>query len=102
MKSSSFATLPAATPAPPAWRAPWWGPLTGRARLSAAGWRDGILFLTGLSLIVYEAVGYQGPERWHLVMLYAGMVGLPVFLRSDERHAGGPTPTQKEPGEVVE
>lgn len=52
--------------------------------------RDPILFFAGLGLIVQEAVFYRGPERWGLMMLYAGMMGLPVFLRSDEKH--GPPP----------
>lgn len=54
-------------------------------RPSASGWRDVALFLTGLSLIVYEAVLREGPERPTLLVLYAGMVGLPAFLRSDEK-----------------
>lgn len=59
--------------------------MTGRSRPSVAGWRDALLFLTGLSLIVYEAVIRSGPERPTLLLLYAGMVGLPAFLRADER-----------------
>lgn len=54
-------------------------------RTSASGWRDVILFLTGLGLIVYEAVLREGPERPTLLVLYAGMVGLPAFLRRDEK-----------------
>lgn len=70
-----------------------------RPRLSAAGWRDGLLFLTGLGLIVYEAVGRSGPERWGLLMLYAGMVGLPVFIRADQRAPNPPSadPAPREP-----
>ena len=55
-------------------------------RTSASGWRDVILFLTGLGLIVNEAVLREGPERPTLLVLYAGMVGLPAFLRRDEKN----------------
>lgn len=54
-------------------------------RSSAQGWRDVTLFVTGLGLIVHEAVLRHGPERPTLLVLYAGMVGAPAFLRSDER-----------------
>lgn len=54
-------------------------------RSSASGWRDVTLFVTGLGLIVHEAVLREGPERPTLLVLYAGMVGLPAFLRRDEK-----------------
>jgi hypothetical protein len=54
-------------------------------RPSASGWRDVTLFLTGLGLIVNEAVLRDGPERPTLLVLYAGMVGLPFTLRRDEK-----------------
>lgn len=44
-----------------------------------------ILFFTGLGLIIYEAVLREGPERPTLLVLYAGLVGLPSFLRRDEK-----------------
>lgn len=44
-----------------------------------------ILFVTGMGLIVNEAVLREGPERPTLLVLYAGMVGLPAFLRRDEK-----------------
>lgn len=56
-----------------------------RRRTSASGWRDVILFFTGIGLIVNEAVLREGPERPTLLVLYAGMVGLPAFLRRDEK-----------------
>ncbi len=61
----------------------------------AAAWRDTILFVVGLSLIVNEAVLRQGPERYGLLVLFAGMVGLPVIMRADERAVvpGQPSPT---------
>ena len=65
-------------------------------RPSLAGWRDTMLFLTGLALIVYEAVVHTGPERYGLLVLYAGMVGLPAILQIDERRADTPTDADRE------
>lgn len=62
--------------------------MTGRRRRlsqTQRDWRDSILLVTGLALTIYEAVVYRGPERWGLLMLYAGMMGLTVFLRADEK-----------------
>lgn len=53
----------------------WWRGVT----------RDTVLFTTGLALIVNEAVLRSGPERPTLLVLYAGMVGLPAVLRADDR-----------------
>jgi hypothetical protein len=65
-----------------------------------SGWRDAALFLTGLGLIVYEAVVRTGPERPTLLLLYAGMVGLPAFLRADERRVPqDPTPEESSPND---
>jgi hypothetical protein len=70
--------------------------VTGRRRLSLAGWRDAVLFLTGLGLIVHEAVIRVGPERPSFLLLFGGMVGLPAFLRADEkRTANGPPPVDR-------
>lgn len=65
------------------------GPQRGQ-RSKGAGWRDTVLFLAGLALTVYEATVYTGPERWHLVMLYAGMMGSPLVLQRDDRRRGEP------------
>ena len=74
--------------------------MTGR-RLSRAqaGWRDATLLVGGLSLTVYEAVIYRGPERLGLLMLYAGMMGLTVFLRADERAKPEAPPVPEPPHE---
>lgn len=66
-------------------------------RPSAAGWRDAVLFLTGIGLIVHEATIRTGPERPTLLLLYAGMVGLPAFLRADEKRQDQPQPREPEP-----
>lgn len=62
-----------------------------------SGWRDVTLFLTGIGLIVHEAVLREGPERPTLLVLYAGMVGLPVFLRGDEKERQTEEPGSQEP-----
>lgn len=46
--------------------------------------RDTILFTFGLLGIGYETLA-QGGERPTLLLLFAGMVGLPVFLKGDEK-----------------
>ena len=46
--------------------------------------RDAVLFTTGLALTINEAV-FEKAERPTLLMLFAGMMGLPVFLRKDEK-----------------
>ena len=66
-------------------------------RAGVAAWRDTILFMVGLGLIIYEAVARTGPERWGLLVLYAGMVGLPLVLHGDERAADGPPPLPPPP-----
>lgn len=45
--------------------------------------RDLVLFTVGVLLIINEAVVRSEPPRESLVVLYAGMVGLPAILRSD-------------------
>ncbi len=46
--------------------------------------RDTILFTFGLLGIIYETLA-QGGERPTLLILFAGMVGLPAFLKGDEK-----------------
>lgn len=49
--------------------------------------QKGILFIVGLSLLVYEALLHGGEPRWHLLMVYAGMMGFPLAVRADEIRA---------------
>jgi hypothetical protein len=67
-----------------------------RPQVSFRQVRDPLLFLTGLGLTVHEAVFYSGPERVGLMFLFAGMMGLPAFLRADERRADTPDESSKE------
>lgn len=46
--------------------------------------RDLVLFIAGLLLTVNEAVLRDGSERPTLLILFAGMMGLPVVIRADE------------------
>ena len=46
--------------------------------------RDILLFVVGIVGIANEAI-FKSGERPTLLLLYAAMIGLPVFLRSDER-----------------
>lgn len=47
--------------------------------------RDILLFVVGLGGVANEAL-IQEAERPTLLLLYAAMLGLPAFLRSDERN----------------
>ena len=53
--------------------------------------RDTILFIGGLAGIVHETV-ISEQERSALLVLFATMIGLPAFLRSDEAKAEPPPP----------
>lgn len=46
--------------------------------------RDTVLFSAGLIGIAHETFINHG-ERPSLLVLFAGMIGLPVFLRADEK-----------------
>ncbi len=54
-----------------------------RNRLPRIG-RDGILFFAGLAGVFHETV-IADSERPSLLFLFATMIGLPAFLRSDEK-----------------
>jgi hypothetical protein len=49
--------------------------------------RDVILFFGGLAGVVHETVIAPTPEPT-LLAVFAAMMGLPAFLRSDERNGG--------------
>lgn len=49
------------------------------------GLRDGILFVFGLMGITYETI-VEHTDRPTLLIVFAGMAGLPVFLHKDESH----------------
>ena len=46
--------------------------------------RDSVLFVVGLAGIGYETL-VQGGDRPTLLVLFGAMVGLPAFLRTDEK-----------------
>lgn len=46
--------------------------------------RDITLFTAGLAGVAYETLGSK-VDRPTLLLLFAAMMGLPAFLRSDER-----------------
>ena len=54
---------------------------------ASPGWptaRDLTLFVGGLAGVIHETV-FTDLERPALLILFAAMMGLPAFLRSDER-----------------
>jgi hypothetical protein len=55
------------------WRIPRWQDL-----------RDPLIVLTGLALSIHEAV-FTKVIRPELLILFAGMIGAPVFARKDEK-----------------
>ncbi len=46
--------------------------------------RDAVLFVVGLAGITYVTVT-DGGDRPTLLILFGGMIGLPAFLRVDEK-----------------
>lgn len=56
--------------------------------------RDTILFVAGLAGIAYETLA-QGGDRPTLLILFGAMVGLPAFLRQDERAQEPPKQVDK-------
>lgn len=48
--------------------------------------RDVVLFFGGLAGVLHETLITAG-ERPSLLVLFAAMMGLPAFLRTDERRA---------------
>jgi hypothetical protein len=47
------------------------------------GVRDTVLFFGGLAGVIHETLLTNG-ERVNLLIVFAAMMGLPAFLRSDE------------------
>lgn len=56
--------------------------------------RSVVLFVGGLAGIAHQTL-IATQEKPTLLVLFAAMIGLPAFLRSDEKHAE-PPPPQKE------
>lgn len=49
------------------------------------GYRDAILFFGGFLGVAYETLGEQ-VDRPSLLIVFAAMMGLPAFLRRDEKN----------------
>lgn len=66
--------------------------------------RDSILFIAGLAGLTREAV-WEGAERPTLIIAFLAMMGLPAFLRQDEKSAAhrrsDPAPPEKDSNEAV-
>lgn len=60
-----------------------------RFSVSPRGWRDTVLFFSGLTGVFYETV-YSKADRPTLLLLFAAMMGLPAFLRTDEQRKPPP------------
>lgn len=58
--------------------------IKGRFRFT----RDGLLFAGGLIGVFHETV-FTKADRPTLLLLFAAMMGLPAFLRTDERKPPG-------------
>lgn len=56
--------------------------------------RDAMLFSVGLVGVIYQTVATT-TDRPYLLALYAGMMGLPVFLRLDSKDVSFPKPKKK-------
>lgn len=56
----------------------------GRHRWQVRLSRDAVIFITGIVGIVHE-IFFSEADRPYLVVLFAAMIGLPAFLRIDER-----------------
>lgn len=50
--------------------------------------RDVVLFVSGLGLLIYETV-FRDTARPALMVVISGMMGLPAFLRLDEKRRNG-------------
>lgn len=64
--------------------------------------RDGTLLTVGIVLTINEAVIRSGEPRPYLLTLFAGMMGMPIVFRSDEKKkdeaaSSSPTPPPEPP-----
>lgn len=57
--------------------------------------RDVVLFFSGLAGVFYETV-LSVSERPTLLLMFAAMMGLPAFLRTDEKTTKDPKETGTE------
>lgn len=58
--------------------------------------RSAVLFTAGLAGVIYVTLVDQ-TERPTLLILFAAMMGLPLFLRTDEKGHGVPPPPPTPP-----
>jgi hypothetical protein len=58
----------------------------GRAPTLAigAGAQRTVRFFVALGLLIYEATIHAGEARWHLLLLYGTMMGLPIAELGDQ------------------
>ncbi len=53
--------------------------------------RDQVLFAVGLAGVIFEAV-FRQADRPSLLAIFAGMMGLPLYLQHDEKKDNDDTP----------
>lgn len=58
--------------------------------------RDIVLFVAGLLGVLHETLFTNG-DRQFLLIIFAGMMGLPVFIRKDEMSSAPPPQPDPEP-----
>ena len=61
------------------------GPSSDRQLVISAAVQRTVLFVAGLALLVHEAVARSADARWPLLVVYAGMMGVPLALKADEQ-----------------
>lgn len=60
-------------------------------------WLRYTIVITGLVLVVYEAVFYRGEPRYWLLVVYTGMIGIPSLFGLDVRRRGEDPPAPPSP-----
>lgn len=58
--------------------------------------RDAVLFIAGLAGVFHETV-FTNADRPSLLFLFGAMIGLPAFLRSDEKRNAPKPPEPPKP-----